>query len=82
MSVKEILPKAIIFGLKSQKLTIEEEKVFQNINPLGFILFERNCKNVKQTKMLIQNLKRIVSHNFPLIYIVLQRLNLYWSMLV
>ena len=69
MSVKEILPKAIIFGLKGQKLTIEEKKVFQNINPLGFILFERNCKNVKQTKMLIQNLKRIVSHNFPLIMI-------------
>ena len=69
MSVKEILPKAIIFGLKGKKLTIEEKKVFQNINPLGFILFERNCKNVKQTKMLIQNLKRIVSHNFPLIMI-------------
>ena len=69
MSVKEILPKAIIFGLKGKKLTIEEKKVFQNINPLGFILFERNCKNVKQTKMLIQSLKRIVSHNFPLIMI-------------
>ena len=69
MNVKEILPKAIIFGLKGQKLTTEEKNVFQHINPLGFILFERNCKNVKQTKMLIQNLKRIVSHNFPLIMI-------------
>ena len=44
MSVKEILPKAIIFGLKGYSITNEERKIFKNINPLGFILFERNCK--------------------------------------
>ena len=69
MSVKEILPKAIIFGLKGYSVTNEERKTFKNINPLGFILFERNCKNFKQTKLLVQELKAIVSHKFPLVMI-------------
>ena len=69
MSVKEILPKAIIFGLKGYSITNEERKIFKNINPLGFILFERNCKNFKQTKLLVQELKAIVSHKFPLVMI-------------
>ena len=62
MSAKDILPKPVIFGLKGTTLTNEEQKIFAEINPLGFILFERNCKNFKQTKLLIKNLKKTINH--------------------
>ena len=66
---KNLFPKSVIFGLKGYQLTNEEKEVFQNINPLGFILFERNCKNFKQTKLLVKELKQHVKHDFPLVMI-------------
>ena len=51
-------PIPIIFGVKSYKLKKKEKNFFQESNPLGFILFERNCKNYKQTKLLIKDLKK------------------------
>ena len=62
-------PIPIIFGVKSYKLKQKEKNFFQESNPLGFILFERNCKNYKQTKLLIKDLKKTTSHKYTMIMI-------------
>lgn len=64
---KKIIP--VIFGIKGYALKKSEKFFFNISNPLGFILFERNCKNFKQTKKLIEDLKESVSHNFTIIMI-------------
>ena len=62
-------PIPIVFGVKSYKLKKKEKNFFQESNPLGFILFERNCKNYKQTKLLIKDLKKTTSHKYTMIMI-------------
>ena len=62
-------PIPVIFGVKSYKLNKKEKKFFQNSNPLGFILFERNCKTFNQTKLLIKDLKNTTSHTHTMIMI-------------
>ena len=62
-------PIPIVFGVKSYKLKKKEKSFFRKSNPLGFILFERNCKNYKQTKLLIKDLKKTTSHKYTMIMI-------------
>ena len=62
-------PIPIIFGVKSYKLKKKEKSFFRKSNPLGFILFERNCKNYNQTKLLIRDLKKTTSHKYTMIMI-------------
>ena len=72
MNVKKNLsqkPIPVIFGVKSVELNKKEKIFFQESNPLGFILFERNCKTYKQTKLLIKNLKKTTSHDYTIIMI-------------
>ena len=72
MNVKNNLSKKpipVVFGVKSFKLNKKEKKFFEESNPLGFILFERNCKTYNQTKLLIKELKKITSHKHTIIMI-------------
>ena len=62
-------PIPVIFGVKSFKLNKKEKNFFQESNPLGFILFERNCKTYNQTKLLIKDLKKTTSHKHTIIMI-------------
>ena len=62
-------PIPVIFGVKSFKLNEKEKIFFKKSNPLGFILFTRNCKNYKQTKSLINELKKITSHKYTIVMI-------------
>ena len=62
-------PIPVIFGVKSLKLNKKEKKFFQESNPLGFILFERNCKTYNQIKLLIKDLKKTTSHKHTMIMI-------------
>ena len=50
-------PKATIFGCTSTKLTYEEKQFFSRVNPLGFILFTRNCQNPNQVVELVDELR-------------------------
>jgi beta-N-acetylhexosaminidase len=52
-------PKAVIFGLAGESLTPEETAFFQQHQPLGFILFARNCKTPEQIKALNASLRAI-----------------------
>ena len=62
-------PIPVIFGVKSLKLNKKEKNFFQESNPLGFILFERNCKTYNQIKLLIKDLKKTTSHKHTMIMI-------------
>lgn len=52
--------KAVIFGCSGESLTNEERSLFERVNPLGFILFARNCQNPIQLKKLTDDLKAVV----------------------
>ena len=49
--------KAAIFGCESTELTDGEKSFFERTQPLGLILFERNCENPLQLKNLITSAK-------------------------
>ena len=51
--------KAVIFGVKSYKLTTKEKNLFRKEKPWGIILFSRNIKNIYQLKSLVGNIKKI-----------------------
>jgi beta-N-acetylhexosaminidase len=54
------LPKAVIFGLKNTTLSAEEREFFRRENPLGFILFARNCESPEQISALTRELRDCV----------------------
>ncbi len=56
-------PKAVIFGCVGTELLPEEQAFFERCQPLGFILFARNCKSPDQVRKLVQALKDTVSHS-------------------
>ncbi len=52
----------VIYGCEGLTLTQIEQKFFCKAQPLGFILFERNCQSPAQVKALIAQLKACVGH--------------------
>ena len=60
--------KAIIFGIKGIKLTIEERHLIKNTKPWGIILFSRNIKDLLQLRLLINDIKTIIKDkNYPIL---------------
>ena len=53
-------PLAVIFGCSGTVLSDEENDFFADANPLGFILFQRNCDNPEQVKALVTSLRNAV----------------------
>ena len=51
--------KAIIFGIKSYKLTPKEKSLLKRTKPWGIILFSRNIKDITQLKSLILSIQEI-----------------------
>lgn len=49
-------PSAAIFGLSGTALSGDERAFFKETNPLGFILFTRNCESPEQIRALIADL--------------------------
>ena len=63
-----MIRKAIIFGIKGKKLTLNEKRFFSKFKPWGIILFSRNIKNLEQLKKLTQNIKKIFNDkNYPIL---------------
>src|SRR5690349_4074781 len=56
-------PKAVIFGCRSTELLTEEKSFFQRTNPLGFILFARNCETPEQIQQLVHDLRQTVGRS-------------------
>ncbi|MEE9300108.1 MAG: beta-N-acetylhexosaminidase [Alphaproteobacteria bacterium] len=53
-------PKSVIFGCKGPALGPEERDFFAAADPLGFILFGRNCVSPDQLRALISDLRETV----------------------
>jgi len=53
-------PRAVILGLEGPRLKPEERRFFKDADPLGFILFKRNCENSAQLKELVEELRAAV----------------------
>ena len=49
-----------VFGLAGTSLTAEERGFFRDADPLGFILFQRNCENPAQLRGLVAALRDLV----------------------
>ena len=60
--------KAFIVGIKTLKLTLDEKSFLKKYKPWGIILFSRNIKSIKQTKILTDNIKKIFKDkNYPIL---------------
>lgn len=53
-------PRAAIFGCAGTTLSAAERDLFRAANPLGFILFQRNCDNPDQVRALVTALRECV----------------------
>ena len=53
-------PRAAILGLAGPRLTDAERRFFAAADPLGFILFRRNCESPAQLKTLVSELRAAV----------------------
>lgn len=57
-------PKAVIFGCAGTTLTPMERSFFERTQPLGFILFLRNCQTPDQVSRLVRELRSCVDHDY------------------
>jgi beta-N-acetylhexosaminidase len=53
-------PRAVIFGCSGPRLAASERRFFAAADPLGFILFRRNCVDPGQTRELVSSLRAAV----------------------
>jgi beta-N-acetylhexosaminidase len=53
-------PRAVIFGCAGAVLALEERGFFREADPLGFILFQRNCVEPAQLRHLVDELRASV----------------------
>ena len=57
------LPRAVILGCAGATLTDEERRFFESADPLGFILFRRNCVSPDQVRKLVAELRAAVGRD-------------------
>lgn len=62
---EHVLP--CIFAAEGLTLSKGEASLFAQSNPLGFILFKRNCDTPEQVKALVDTLKESVGRNCPIL---------------
>ncbi len=56
-------PRAVIFGCSAEALTADERAFFADADPLGFILFRRNCRDPEQIRRLTGALRNAVGRD-------------------
>lgn len=56
-------PRAVVFGLAGLALGPPERLFFAEADPLGFILFARNCQTRHQVRALVDELRRTVGRD-------------------
>jgi len=59
------MSQAILFGCAGPVLAAEERSFFRDADPLGFILFRRNCEAPDQLRALIADLRDAVGRKAP-----------------
>lgn len=63
------MSRAVIFGCAGPKLSDDERALFRRVNPVGLILFARNCVDPSQVAALVADFKATVAFPDPLILI-------------
>ena len=56
-------PRAVILGCTGEELNPEERRFFGAADPLGFILFRRNCRTPAQVRDLIASLRQAIGRD-------------------
>jgi beta-N-acetylhexosaminidase len=56
-------PLAIILGVAGERLTPDERRFFADSDPLGFVLFRRNCASRDQVRALIDEFREAVGRS-------------------
>jgi beta-N-acetylhexosaminidase len=56
-------PRAVVFGCAGERLTPEERRFFAETDPLGFVLFRRNCSDREQVRALVAEFRASVSRD-------------------
>jgi len=57
------LPRALVLGCAGERLSAEERRVFAAADPLGFVLFRRNCRERGQLQALVGELRAAVGRD-------------------
>lgn len=61
-------PRAIVVGCAGERLSIEERRFFAAAQPLGFVLFGRNCQEPEQVRALVAEFRDAVGrHDAPVL---------------
>jgi beta-N-acetylhexosaminidase len=63
------VPKAAVIGCAGPTLTDDERRLFRESDPLGFILFARNCVDPVQLRTLVNELRASVERDDALVLI-------------
>jgi beta-N-acetylhexosaminidase len=53
-------PRAVLFGCAGERLSAEEHQLFTDCDPLGFVLFRRNCAEPGQVRALVAEMRGCV----------------------
>jgi beta-N-acetylhexosaminidase len=53
-------PRAVLFGCAGERLSAEERRLFTDCDPLGFVLFRRNCAEPDQVRALVAEMRGCV----------------------
>jgi len=56
-------PRAVILGCTGEELNPEERRFFGAADPLGFILFRRNCRDPAQVRNLVASLRQAIGRD-------------------
>jgi beta-N-acetylhexosaminidase len=62
-SLRGEVPSAIILGCEGESLSPFERSFFAAANPVGFILFRRNCSSPQQVRELVASLRECVGRD-------------------
>lgn len=54
------MPRAVVLGCAGPALSVPERRFFAEVDPLGFILFRRNCHDPEQIRALVHSLRECV----------------------
>lgn len=65
--MSETEPAPVIFGLAGAELNAAEREFFRSVNPLGFILFARNCLAPEQVRRLTASLRECLGRDAPVL---------------
>ncbi len=63
MSAPDRPVSAAAYGCAGPALTTEESAFFRSVNPAGFVLFQRNCVDPEQLRVLVQALRNTVDRS-------------------